>query len=345
MRTCWVIDHPAHFQLFRQWISPDDTLVVTRRPELDVMLSRGFDQSILRVERVCGGFVRKVSTGWKRERKVRRFLKNNNVKRIVSKGAPFELRAAKKLVAERWYISDTEVNKTAHRLAKSAATHILLPNSWNGTLRPTHSYPGLLPNAYITPSPESTKLNDSIAVDVTESSTITKGFNTPNGPDQSTKDGGKSTENLVVYHRQLIGGGIHDKFEIIDYYTALEEIEVDFVSKVEGEVKDFDTAWNLPSELSRYDGVLTGSTTLATEAAIQGVPTFLISKANRGFLDVLEPYPHYHQWRDDDLTGPEFVAVRDGWLASVRRCRIEGYPPILAATKSRLIEFWGEPVA
>ena len=345
MRTCWVIDHPAHFQLFRQWISPTDTLVITRRAELDVMLQRGFDQPILRVERVCGGFVRKVSTGWRRERKVRHFLMNNNVERIISKGAPFELRAAKKLVAERWYISDTEVNKIAHRLARSAATHILLPDSWTGTLRHTHSYPGLLPNAYITALPEFTQPIDSTAVDTTAVSTIHRDSTPPAANDDSTKDGEKLTENFLVFHRQLIGGGIHDKLEIIDYYSALEEIEVDFVSEVEGEVKDFDTAWNLPNELSRYDGVLTGSTTLAAEAAVQGVPTFLISKANRGFLDVLEPYPHFYQWRDDDLTGPAFVAVRDAWLASMRRCRIEGYSPILAETKSRLIELWGEPVA
>ena len=40
MRTCWVIDHPAHFQLFDQWISSDDILIVTERQELDAMLAR-----------------------------------------------------------------------------------------------------------------------------------------------------------------------------------------------------------------------------------------------------------------------------------------------------------------
>ena len=44
MRTCWVIDHPAHFQLFRQWFREDDILIVTERQELDAMLTVGFEQ-------------------------------------------------------------------------------------------------------------------------------------------------------------------------------------------------------------------------------------------------------------------------------------------------------------
>jgi hypothetical protein len=333
MRTCWVIDHPAHFQLFRQWISPFDTLVVTRRPELNVMLLRGFDQPILRVERVCGGFVRKVSTGWLRERKVKRFLQENSVERIISKGAPFELRAAKKMVAERWYISDTEVNKIAHRLAEPVATHILLPDSWTGTLRPTHSYPGILPNAYITPPPD---INEELENGRNQSVDCI---------DKEEKKVGFVDKKLTVFHRRLVGGGIHDKLEIIDYSSVLKELKVDFVTAAEGEVKECEIAWNLPSDLTRHDGVLTGSTTVAAEAAIQGIPTLLISKGRRGFLNVLEPYSHFYQWRDDNLTGSEFVSVRDAWLASMRECRIEGCSPIPSATKSRLIELWGEPVA
>ena len=35
------------------------------------------------------------------------------------------------------------------------------------------------------------------------------------------------------------------------------------------------------------DGVITQSTTLASEAVLLGVPTLLVSNAQRGFLDVL----------------------------------------------------------
>ncbi|MEE3083464.1 MAG: hypothetical protein VX320_05210, partial [Candidatus Thermoplasmatota archaeon] len=119
MRTCWVIDHPAHFQLFDQWISSNDVLVVTERQELDAMLARGFTQPILRVPRIQGNWFEKIRLGRRRQSSVRRFLKLNPVERIISKGAPFELRAAKGLVSERWYLTDTEVNTAAHRLAKA----------------------------------------------------------------------------------------------------------------------------------------------------------------------------------------------------------------------------------
>ena len=36
MRTCWVIDHPAHFQLFRQWFRDDDILVKFKGGELTI---------------------------------------------------------------------------------------------------------------------------------------------------------------------------------------------------------------------------------------------------------------------------------------------------------------------
>ena len=74
MRTCWVIDHPAHFQLFYQWISSDDILIVTERQELDAMLAVGFDQPILRVERVIGRPLRRLQKGWRRQRQVTAFL-------------------------------------------------------------------------------------------------------------------------------------------------------------------------------------------------------------------------------------------------------------------------------
>jgi hypothetical protein len=83
MRTCWVIDHPAHFQLFRQWIQPSDVLIVTERQELSVMLEDGFSQPTLRVPRVVGSFLQKVTLGRRRQSAVKRFLKANPVDRII----------------------------------------------------------------------------------------------------------------------------------------------------------------------------------------------------------------------------------------------------------------------
>ena len=193
MRTCWVIDHPAHFQLFRQWFRDDDLLVITKRQELDAMLAIGFEQQILRVQRVQGSFLQKVSKGRQREKMVRKFLKASPVERIISKGAPFELRAAKGLVGERWYLTDTEANTASHRLAK--ATHILLPESWEGSLKADHAYPGILPQAYL---PMNSAAWESA-----------KG--------QVQRQLGISEQDLVVFHRKITGDGVHDGPEIINY--------------------------------------------------------------------------------------------------------------------------------
>ena len=46
--------------------------------------------------------------------------------------------------------------------------------------------------------------------------------------------------------------------------------------------------WALDRELAAHDGVITQSVTLASEAALLGTPTLLVSRAERGFLDRLE---------------------------------------------------------
>ncbi|MDG1559390.1 MAG: hypothetical protein P8R03_07715, partial [Candidatus Poseidoniaceae archaeon] len=57
--------------------------------------------------------------------------------------------------------------------------------------------------------------------------------------------------------------------------------------------------WSLVQELSAHDGVITQSVTLASEAALLGVPTLLISAAQRGFLNRLqdEGYPLF-RWTE-----------------------------------------------
>ena len=317
MRTCWVIDHPAHFQLFRQWFQDDDTLIVTERQELDAMLVVGFEQSILRVPRVQGSFLQKVGLGRRRQKAVRQFLLTNPVSRIISKGAPFELRAAKGLVAERWYLTDTEVNTAAHKLAK--ATHVLLPDSWEGSLKATHTYPGILPQAYV-------PLNSSA-------------WDSAKG--QVQRELGIPEEGLVVFHRKLSGGGVHDNGEIVNYEQSIRKMQVHFVENKESGAAMDGSAWELPIQATLFDGVSTGSTTLAAEAVVQGVPTLLISKAKRGFLTYLSDQPHFFHWNEDDLFDGRFTKMANEWMDAMRNTRTTGRTAVIDETKSALNELFG----
>ena len=319
MRTCWVIDHPAHFQLFRQWFRDHDILVVTERQELDAMLADGFDQHVLRVPRVQGTFLQKVALGRRRQKAVRAFLQSNPVFRVISKGAPFELRAARGLVAERWYLTDTEVNTAAHKLVKP--THILLPESWEGALKATDTYPGILPQAYV-------PLN----TDAWESA---KG--------QVQRQIGLSEDDLVVFHRKLAGGGIHDTPEIVNYEQAIRKMEVHFIENKESAAASDGSAWELPVQATLFDGVLTGSTTLAAEAVVQGVPTLLISKAKRGFLTYLTDQPHFFHWNEDDLFDGRFTEMANQWMDRMRNVRTSGRTPVIDETKEALIDLFGQP--
>ena len=304
MRTCWVIDHPAHFQLFRQWFRADDTLIVTDRQELDAMLSIGFEQEILRVPRVQGSFLQKVGLGRQREKLVRVFLKSNPVERIISKGAPFELRAAKGLVNERWYLSDTEANTSAHRLAK--ATHILLPETWQGKLKPTHTYPGILPQAYVPQNCEA--------------------WSSARGQVQIQL--GIPGEDLVAFHRKITGDGVHDGNEVVNYQPAISKMHVHFVENKESAAAMDGSAWEFPVQATLFDGVITGSTTLAAEAVVQGVPTLLISKAQRGFLTYLSDQSHFFHWNEDDVYDGRFNQMAKAWMESMREARLSGRNPV-----------------
>jgi hypothetical protein len=245
----------------------------------------------------------------------------NPVGRIISKGAPFELRAAKGLVAERWYLTDTEVNTAAHKLAK--ATHILLPESWEGSLKATHTYPGILPQAYV-------PLN-------------TDAWESAKGQVQS--EIGISLDDLVVFHRKLTGDGIHDSHEIVNYEQTIRKMEVHFVENKESAAAMDGSAWELPIQATLFDGVLTGSTTLAAEAVVQGVPTLLISKAKRGFLTYLSDQPHFFHWNEDDLFDGRFSQMTKDWMNHMRESRTSERSPVIDNTKEALIELFGQPIA
>ena len=145
MRTCWVLDHPAHVRLLAPFIrsgSTSDVLVATDRKEVRQLLdsSEGVlpKRQLIWVERPIGK--KRLRIAWKRMGEVRSFLKNalrtgGKIARIISVGAPLELRVAKRLkIPKRWYISDTEVNHLAHRLAAGMATDVLVPTHWNSSI-------------------------------------------------------------------------------------------------------------------------------------------------------------------------------------------------------------------
>ena len=151
MRTCWVLDHPAHVRLLAEFLrngTTADLIVACERPEVRAMLEQG-DGRLPRRQTLW--VPRPVGEGRKRKavyrlRSVQRFLKaagkdgQGPVQRIVGVGAALEMMAAKphwwrgSSVKERWYITDTEVNHLAHRLARKSATHVVVPTHWRSDL-------------------------------------------------------------------------------------------------------------------------------------------------------------------------------------------------------------------
>ncbi len=87
--------------------------------------------------------------------------------------------------------------------------------------------------------------------------------------------------------RRLLGTGSHDDGEVILLPDAVIE-GFQILSWDEASGPSERLAWSLLNRLSDVDGVVTQSTTFAAEAAYLGVPTLLISAAERGFLDRVE---------------------------------------------------------
>ena len=135
MATGWVIDHPAHARLLaplmRELSSPEDVVIACERPEVRAMIEN-CDGNMPRrrtvwVPRPVGkGRWRKA---WRRTRISRKALKG--VEKVITIGAPIELRAAPKS-ARRIYITDTEINHLAHSLAKP--TDVIIPTHFIDSL-------------------------------------------------------------------------------------------------------------------------------------------------------------------------------------------------------------------
>ena len=306
MRTCWVLDHPAHVRLLaplmREGGTPD-LIVACQRDEVQRMIETGDGRlprrQTLWVPRPIGeGRYRKAML---RLRSVQRFIKaaNNDgqgaVERVVSIGAPLELLGQKprwwrrSSVKERWYITDTEVNHTAHNLALKGATDVVLPRHWREDLDggflasfkgKVHRLDGLHGHVHLVPHRRPSKVS--------------------NPP------------RIIV--RRLNGDGIHDGDEIVPFPgDALDGLATTFAD--EGEYEG--SPWDLDRELAAHDGVITQSVTLASEAVLLGTPTLLISAAKRGFLDRLEREgAPLFRWRGQN-DAVEWAAVHAQFLAGL----------------------------
>ena len=70
--------------------------------------------------------------------------------------------------------------------------------------------------------------------------------------------------------------------------------------------------WDLTTNMSSMNGVITQSVTLASEAVLLGLPTLLVSKASRGFLDRLvnDGYPLF-------IAREHNESVLAAWLAGI----------------------------
>ena len=273
MRTCWVFDHPAHVRLLAPFLrsgTASDVIIATNRHEVRQLIesSEGVlpRRQTIWVERPVGKG--RYRTAWKRMRTVRQELKSASkggirFERIVAVGAPLELRVAKKLgIPKRWYISDTEINHFAHKLARNVATDAIFPTHWDESIDDgwlnkfsqkvnLHRLNGLHGHVHLRPQLRPVQVQD--------------------------------PPSFVV--RRLQGDGIHDSDEVLEIPNQiLEGIDITYAdeSKYEGD------PWQFIAMLSQHNAVITQSVTVASESVLMGVPTLLVSDAKRGFLNRLE---------------------------------------------------------
>ena len=305
MASGWVIDHPAHARLLapimRELSSPNDVIIACDRQEVRAMLEN-CDGHLPRrrtvwVPRPVGkGRFRKA---WTRSRISKKALKT--VEKVVSVGAPIELRVAPRK-ARRIYITDTEINHVAHKLAQP--TDVIIPthliDSLAGPLMKKkcdfHRIDGLHGHIHLHPHIRPTMI----------------------------------CEPPKVMVRRLIGNGIHDSEEVIQIPESwLEGLEVTNADENQYE----GNPWDLTTKISQMNGVITQSVTLASEAVLLGVPTLLVSKAKRGFLERLvnDGYPLFIARKIDE-------SILAAWLAGMHLTEALEEPD-WPNTKSEIINF------
>jgi len=288
MRTCWVFDHPAHVRLLAPFLrsgTASDVIIATNRHEVRQLMesSEGVlpRRQTIWVERPVGKG--RYRTAWNRMRTVRQELKSASkggirFERIVAVGAPLELRVAKKLgIPKRWYISDTEINHFAHKLARNVATDAIFPTHWDESIDDgwlnkfsqkvnLHRLNGLHGHVHLRPQLRPVQV--------------------------------QAPPSFVV--RRLQGDGIHDSDEVLEIPNQiLEGIEITYAD----ESKYGGDPWQFIAMLSQHNAVITQSVTVASESVLMGVPTLLVSDAKRGFLNRLESdgYPLFRLTSQSDV--------------------------------------------
>ena len=284
MATAWVIDHPAHARLLaplmRELSSTDDVIIACDRFEVRAMIEN-CDGHLPRRQTVW--VPRPVGKGrwrnaWKRSRISKKALKG--ISKVISIGAPIELRVAPRN-AKRIYITDTEVNHLAHRLARP--TDVIIPTHFIDSLASPlmnkkarfHRIDGLHGHIHLQPHMRPSEISD--------------------------------PPKILV--RRLKGDGIHDGEEILpipENWLIGLALQYADENEVEG------NPWDLISDIAAMDGVVTQSVTLASEAVLLGIPTLLVTKAVRGFLNRLveNGYPLFIA-RDYD------ESILAAWLAGL----------------------------
>ena len=166
-------------------------------------------------------------------------------------------------ITHRYYISDTEVNHVAHNLALKGATHIIVPSHWDSSIDG-----GFLSRAAAN------------GIKINRLNGLHGHVHLSPGIHPS-----KVSEPPNVLLRLLKGGGIHDSNELL----AIPDSAYDGLKITSASEDEYDgDVWLLDRELSRHDGVITQSVTLASEAALLGTPTLLVTKAKRGFINRLQ---------------------------------------------------------
>jgi hypothetical protein len=253
-----------------------DIIVATKRAEIDAMIESTSSplpkRHVLRVKRPVGRRILPIQREIRALRRIhsvtsilkRRNITGKPIEKVVVKGAALELNAAKKAkIPRRIYITDTEVNHLAHGIALSSATEVIVTPNWrqdldggfiddcnsNGIM--VHKLNGELPHVYLA-----------------QPSTI-----------RDLKEG--SVPHIL--HRSLKGGGVHDKDELVSAEPLIPDLGMEVTTVAENQ--SINDPWGLPQSILDYHGVLSESVTLAHEAVSLGVPTLLVSKAQRGFLD------------------------------------------------------------
>ena len=308
MRTCWVFDHPAHVRLLAPFVRTGETsdiIIACDRIEVRKLLDAG-DGILPRRQTV---FVPR-PVGKRRYRKaiqrlsiVKRALRGKGIERIISVGAPLEHRVAKRLgITKRIYVSDTEINHLAHKLCKNFVTDVIIPTHWDSNLDgdvleswrnldvKIHRLDGLHGHVHLRPQLRPVEVSD--------------------------------PPKILI--RRLRGNGVHDNGEVIPIPS---EILVD-LDVIEAHEDEYDqNPWELDKVMSSCDGVITQSVTLASEAVILNVPTLLISKAERGFLDRLASngYPLF-RWRGDLEKKDEITSQFFAGLALTEFIESEEWP-------------------